>query len=182
MIDIDSTICEVFGRKKRGAAYGYTKVLGYHPILATRADTGEVLHARMRKGSANTARGVRRFCDELILERKVLRLVFRPSAPPSVDSRTDEWSTDRPVLRPAGPAVVARRSRLPPPPDELVLRGQCRSEQPLGASDLRRLPVRPECAAFADKHQDQGVLAWYAPAGAQGAVYAPCRPAQTGSR
>jgi len=25
---------------------------GYHPILATRAETGEVLHARMRKGSA----------------------------------------------------------------------------------------------------------------------------------
>jgi hypothetical protein len=41
-------------------------VLGYHPILATRADTGEVLHARMRKGSANTARGARRFIDELI--------------------------------------------------------------------------------------------------------------------
>jgi hypothetical protein len=66
VIDIDSTICEVYGRQKRGAAYGYTKVLGYHPILATRSDTGEVLHARMRKGSANTARGVRRFCDELI--------------------------------------------------------------------------------------------------------------------
>ncbi|MBW3537595.1 MAG: transposase [Actinobacteria bacterium] len=66
MIDVDSTICEVEGHKKQGAAFGYTKVLGYHPILATRADTGEVLHARMRKGSANTARGARRFIDELI--------------------------------------------------------------------------------------------------------------------
>ena len=28
---------------------------GYHPILASRADTGEVLHVRLRKGSANTA-------------------------------------------------------------------------------------------------------------------------------
>lgn len=33
----------------------------------TASDTGEVLHTRMRKGSANTARGVRRFCDELIV-------------------------------------------------------------------------------------------------------------------
>ena len=66
VIDVDSTICEVAGKHKQGAAYGYTKVLGYHPILATRADTGEVLHARMRKGSANTARGARRFIDELI--------------------------------------------------------------------------------------------------------------------
>ncbi len=57
VVDIDSTIREVFGKLKEGAAYGYTKVLGYHPILATRADTGEILHARLRKGSANTARG-----------------------------------------------------------------------------------------------------------------------------
>ena len=66
VIDVDSTICEVTGKAKGGAAFGYTKVLGYHPILATRADTGEVCHARMRKGSANTARGARRFIDELV--------------------------------------------------------------------------------------------------------------------
>jgi hypothetical protein len=60
VVDIDSTIREVFGKFKSGAAYGYTKVLGYHPILATRADTGEILHARMRKGSANTQRGTKR--------------------------------------------------------------------------------------------------------------------------
>jgi hypothetical protein len=66
VVDIDSTIRQVFGRLKRGAAYGYTKVLGYHPILATRADTGEILQARMRKGSANTARGTKRFVEELV--------------------------------------------------------------------------------------------------------------------
>lgn len=63
-IDVDSTICEVHGHAKGGAAYGYTKVLGYHPLLATRADTGEVLHLRMRNGSANTARGAERFVNE----------------------------------------------------------------------------------------------------------------------
>ena len=66
VIDLDSTICEVTGHLKQGAAFGYTKVLGYHPILATRADTGEIIHARMRKGSANTQRGARRFIDELV--------------------------------------------------------------------------------------------------------------------
>lgn len=66
IIDVDSTICEVHGHQKQGAAYGYTRVLGYHPLLATRADTGEVLHARLRKGSANTARGIGRFVDELL--------------------------------------------------------------------------------------------------------------------
>lgn len=66
VIDVDSTICEVVGKAKQGAAYGYTKALGYHPLVATRADTGEVLHARLRKGSANTARGARRFVEELV--------------------------------------------------------------------------------------------------------------------
>jgi hypothetical protein len=64
-MDLDSTICEVYGHAKQGAAYGYTKVLGYHPLLATRADTGELLHTRMRTGSANTARGAERFVNEL---------------------------------------------------------------------------------------------------------------------
>ena len=53
-VDIDSTICQVYGHQKHGATFGYTKVRGYHPLLAFRADTGEVLAARMRKGSANT--------------------------------------------------------------------------------------------------------------------------------
>jgi hypothetical protein len=65
-IDVDSTICDVHGKAKQGATYGYTKTLGYHPLLATRADTGEVLHARMRKGSANTQRGVQRFTTEVV--------------------------------------------------------------------------------------------------------------------
>jgi DDE family transposase len=63
-IDLDSTICEVHGKAKHGAAYGYTKTFGYHPILATRAETGEVLHARLRKGSSQ--RGAKRFVEELI--------------------------------------------------------------------------------------------------------------------
>jgi hypothetical protein len=64
-MDLDSTVCEVHGHAKQGAAYGYTHTLGYHPLLATRADSGEVLHARQRTGRANTARGTARFVDEL---------------------------------------------------------------------------------------------------------------------
>lgn len=65
VIDLDSTICEVHGHAKQGAAYGYTKCLGYHPLVATRAETGEVLFSRMRKGSAGSSRGINRFIDEL---------------------------------------------------------------------------------------------------------------------
>ncbi len=66
VIDIDSFIGEVHGEQKHGASYGYTRQLGYHPITAVRADTGEVLHIRNRKGNANTQRGAARFVDELL--------------------------------------------------------------------------------------------------------------------
>lgn len=85
-IDLDSTICETHGKHKHGAAYGYTKVLGYHPILATRADTGEILHARLRKGSSQ--RGAKRFVEELIAR------VRRVGAPAALTVRADAgfWS------------------------------------------------------------------------------------------
>jgi hypothetical protein len=90
VIDIDSTICEVAGNAKHGAGYGYTKVLSYHPILATRADTGEVLHARMRRGAANTQRAARRFIDELVAR------VRRAGATGQLTMRFDAgfWSND----------------------------------------------------------------------------------------
>lgn len=65
VIDLDSTVCEVHGHAKAGAAYGYTKCLGYHPLVATRAGTGEIVFSRMRKGSAGSSRGINRFIDEL---------------------------------------------------------------------------------------------------------------------
>jgi hypothetical protein len=90
VIDVDSTICEVAGKHKHGAGYGYTHVLGYHPIIATWAETGEVLHARMRKGAANTQRGTKRFVEELIAR------VRRAGASGEVVCRFDSgfWSND----------------------------------------------------------------------------------------
>ena len=33
-VDVDGTVCEVVGKTKHGAAYGYTGKLGYHPLVA----------------------------------------------------------------------------------------------------------------------------------------------------
>ena len=52
------------GKAKHGAAYGHTKVLGYHPLVAVRSDTGEVLHSRLRSGSSQ--RGNDRFARETL--------------------------------------------------------------------------------------------------------------------
>jgi Transposase DDE domain group 1 len=85
-IDMDSTVCEVHGRQKQGTAYGYTKQLGYHPLLATCAETGEVLHARLRKGSSQ--RGAKRFVEELVARLR------RAGAPAAMCLRADSgfWS------------------------------------------------------------------------------------------
>jgi hypothetical protein len=81
-IDVDSTICEVVGKAKQGAGFGYTHCLGYHPLLATIAGTGEILHGRLRHGSANTQRGTKQFVNELVArarrddKRRALTLRF----------------------------------------------------------------------------------------------------------
>ena len=66
VVDLDSTVAEVYGKTKQGASYGYTGVSGYHPLIATRAGTGEILGSRMRKGAAGSSRGVLRFIGELL--------------------------------------------------------------------------------------------------------------------
>ena len=66
VIDIDSFVGCVYGRAKQGIGFGYTGELGYHPLIASRRGTGEVLHARLRKGSAGSARGALRFFEELV--------------------------------------------------------------------------------------------------------------------
>ena len=64
VVDVDSTICPVVGKAKAGAAYGHSGELGYHPLLATRAETGEVIHARLRGGSSQ--RGNTHFVVEAV--------------------------------------------------------------------------------------------------------------------
>jgi hypothetical protein len=88
VIDLDSTICEVHGHAKHGAAYGYTRQLGYHPLIAARSDTAEIVFSRMRKGSAGSSRGVVRFVDELVA------IVRRAGATGPVTVRADSgfWS------------------------------------------------------------------------------------------
>jgi Transposase DDE domain group 1 len=66
-IDVDSTICETYGLQKQGGSrFTYTRVRGYHPLLATAAGLGDVLHSRLRGGPAFTARGAAGFITETV--------------------------------------------------------------------------------------------------------------------
>jgi hypothetical protein len=42
-VDLDSTVCQVHGDPRQDAAYGHTHTLGYHPLVASRADSGQEL-------------------------------------------------------------------------------------------------------------------------------------------
>jgi hypothetical protein len=71
-IDIDSTVCETYGLAKQGATgFTYTRVRGYHPLLAVAAGTGDVLHARLRGGTANTVRGAANFVAETVARARI---------------------------------------------------------------------------------------------------------------
>ncbi len=69
-LDLDSTICEVHSHHKHGAADGHTKVLGYHPLVAERDDTAELMHSRMRSGSSQS--GYARFVSESLARTRRL--------------------------------------------------------------------------------------------------------------
>ncbi len=71
-IDVDSTICQVYGVKKQGARFGHTKVRGVHPLVAAAAGTGDVLGIRARGGNAHTARGAASLLTVLRRDRPVL--------------------------------------------------------------------------------------------------------------
>jgi len=64
-LDVDSTICETYGLAKQGGSrFTYTHVRGYHPLVAVVAGTGDVVHARLRGGPANSGRGAGSFLTE----------------------------------------------------------------------------------------------------------------------
>jgi hypothetical protein len=64
-IDVGSSIVETYGLQKQGGSrFTYTHVRGYHPLFATMAATGDVVHARLRGGNSNTARGAASFLAE----------------------------------------------------------------------------------------------------------------------
>ncbi len=84
--------------RPREADNGYTHLLGCHPILATWADAREALHIRLRKGSANTQKRIKRFCEELI----------------SRLGRTDPVARPARLHRPRRPHTAPPAARHPP--------------------------------------------------------------------
>lgn len=67
VLDIDATLVETYGLHKSGARQVMrTGRRGYHPLLAVLAGTGDVVHARLRRGRSNDSTGAESFLAEAI--------------------------------------------------------------------------------------------------------------------
>jgi hypothetical protein len=66
-LDLDSTVVETYGLKKRGGKdFTYLHTRGYHPLLAVIAESGEVIHSRLREGRASSGRGAGNFARQAL--------------------------------------------------------------------------------------------------------------------
>jgi hypothetical protein len=145
---LTSTAClgEVCGRLEQDAAYGYTQLLGYHPILATRAGAREALHIRHH--------GRRERCQAAARRQWVVDGPWAPWLGPC--ARRYQWPCSRwrmpdrrsiqSVLRmeAPGPRAVAPTSAGPPPRPRLLdshERGTGNPRTPRAAARARRGPA-----------------------------------------
>lgn len=65
VLDIDATLVETYGLTKSGARQVMrTGRRGYHPLLAVLGGTGDVVHARLRRGRSNDSTGASSFVAE----------------------------------------------------------------------------------------------------------------------
>jgi len=69
-LDFDSTLVEVYGRRKPGASRAHTGQLAYQPLLGIWAERGRVLSAKLLSGADST-----RTDDALALVRRSLALL-----------------------------------------------------------------------------------------------------------
>jgi hypothetical protein len=68
-LDVDDTIRATYGYAKQGAGYGYSGVKGLNALLAalsTPASAPVIVACRLRKGSANSARGAARLVADAL--------------------------------------------------------------------------------------------------------------------
>lgn len=68
-IDSDSSIYEVYGRKKEGADYSYNKKWSYNGLHMTLAETGDIVYQELREGNKYSSEGVKE-----VLPRTIERL------------------------------------------------------------------------------------------------------------
>ncbi len=107
-IDVDGTLAPTLGKKKAGMDMSFKGVWGYHPLVISLANTGEVLYLVNRSGNAVSHRGAAPWIDRAIglLAPHVGRVCVRGDTDFSLTVNFDRWSEEVDFIfgfgRPAG--------------------------------------------------------------------------------
>lgn len=97
VIDMDGTIVGTSGECKAGMDLSYKNIWGYHPLVVTLANTGEVLRLINRGGNSNSARGASVQADQAIgLCRKAgfRRVMLRGDTAFTQTAELDRWDEE----------------------------------------------------------------------------------------
>lgn len=97
VIDMDSTIVGTSGECKAGMDLSYKNIWGYHPLVVTLANTGEVLRVINRGGNSNSARGASVQADaaiDLCREAGFREILLRGDTAFTQTTELDRWDTD----------------------------------------------------------------------------------------
>ena len=65
-VDVDGTLAPTLGEKKEGMDMSYKGVWGYHPLIVSLANTGEVLYLVNRPGNAVSHQGAAEWIDRAV--------------------------------------------------------------------------------------------------------------------
>src|SRR5688572_5725022 len=96
-IDMDGTLVETLGACKRGMNIAYNGVWGYHPLVVSLANTGEVLSVLNRPGNRPSHEGAAAEVDralQVCLEGGFRKVLLRGDTDFSQTKHLDRWSAD----------------------------------------------------------------------------------------
>ncbi len=96
-IDMDATIVETDGECKGGMDISYKNIWGYHPLLFTLAETGEVLRLTNRGGNAQSGHNAFKDADKIIALCKKAdfeRIMLRGDTAFTQTDHLDRWDED----------------------------------------------------------------------------------------
>jgi hypothetical protein len=120
-IDMDGTMVPTTGECKEGIGRSYKKVWGYHPLVISLAETGEVLRVLNRSGNRPSHEGAAEQVDGLLTlcrQAGFRRVLLRGDTDFSQTAHLDRWSADEQVRFIFGfdvhPSLHLKADELPP--------------------------------------------------------------------